>query len=78
MPTVVSEDGYNLKIYPNDHPPAHTHVQKAENEARVRLDTLEIMSSEGFNSRELGVVVELVKKHQAALLAVWDSYHESR
>jgi hypothetical protein len=44
----------------------------------VRLDTLEVMSSEGFNSRELGVVVELVKKYQAALLSTWDSYHESR
>jgi len=78
MPTVVAENGYSLKIYPNDHSPAHTHVQNAENEARVRLDTLEVMSSEGFNSRELGVVVELVKKHQKVLLSAWDSYHESR
>lgn len=78
MPTIVNEDGYRLKIYPNDHPPAHTHVQKAENEARVRIDTCEIVSNEGFNSRELSAIVELVRKYQEVLLAAWDSYHESR
>ena len=78
MPTVVTEDGYRFKIYLNDHPPAHAHVQKAENEARVRLDTLEIVSNEGFNSRELNAIVELIKKHQEILLAAWDTYHESR
>jgi hypothetical protein len=45
MPTIVTEDGYRFKIYPNDHPPAHTHVHKAENEARVSLEPIEIMSS---------------------------------
>ena len=78
MPTVAAEDGYRLKIYPNDHLPAHTHVQKAENEARIPLDTLEVVSSEGFNNRELHKVVELVKKHQEALLSVVGYYHESR
>ena len=78
MPTIATEDGYRLKIYPNDHTPAHVHVQKAESEARVRLDTLEVVSSEGFNSRELNRVVELVEKYQDALLSAWDSYHENR
>lgn len=78
MPTVVVEDGYRFKIYPNDHIPTHVHVQKAENEARVRLDTLEVVSNEGFNSRDLRAIVELVEKHQAALLAARDTYHESR
>jgi hypothetical protein len=53
-------------------------VQKAENEARVRLDTLEVVSNEGFNSRDLRAIVELVEKHQETLLAAWDTYHESR
>jgi hypothetical protein len=73
MPTVVTEDGYRFKIYPNDHIPAHVHVQKPENEARVALETFEVVSNEGFNSRELRAVVELVEKHQATLLSVWDT-----
>ena len=79
MPTVFIEEGYRFKIYPNDHPPAHAHVQKAEKEARVRIyGTIEVMSNEGFNNRELLKIRELVAKHRAALLAVWDTYHESR
>jgi hypothetical protein len=78
MPTVLTEDGYRFKIYPNDHPPAHVHVQKAENEARVGLDPIVVLSSVGFNSRELTRVVELVEKHRETLLAAWDTYHEGR
>lgn len=78
MPTVIVEDGYRLKIYPNDHVPAHVHVQKAENEARIGLDPILVLSNEGFNNRELSKIEELVAKHQQALLAVWDSYHANR
>ncbi len=78
MPTIVTEEGYRFKIYPNDHAPAHVHVQKAENEARVRLEIIEVMSNEGFNHRELLKIRALIQKHRATLLAAWDMYHESR
>ncbi len=77
MPTAFIEDGYRFKIYPNDHPPPHVHVQKAEHEARVRFDQISIMSNEGFNSRELGKIIELIKEHQETLLAMWALYHGS-
>jgi len=79
MPTVFTEEGYRFKIYPNDHPPAHVHVQKAEKEARVRIDgQIDVISSEGFNERELTAIRRLAHDHQATLLAVWDTYHENR
>ncbi len=78
MPTVFTEDGYRFKIYPNDHPPAHVHVRKAENVARVSLESIEVLSSEGFNSRELSRIMEIVGDHQAELLEMWDTFHESR
>jgi len=78
LPTVLTIDGYRFKIYINDHAPAHVHVLKAENEARVTLVTIKIISNIGFNSRELGKIEMLVEKHQEQLLAIWDTYHESR
>lgn len=79
VPTVFTEEGYRFKIYPNDHPPAHVHVQKAEKEARVRIDGLiEMLSNEGFNERELTIIMRLIHNHQGVLLAVWDTYHENR
>ncbi len=77
MPTVVTEDGFRLKIYLNDHTPAHVHVQKADGEARVRLVHVKVMSSEGFNERDLHRIVQIVETYQDTLLAAWDNYHES-
>lgn len=78
MPTAFTEDGYRFKIYPNDHTPAHVHVQKAEREARITLESIEVASNEGFNERELKRIKKLVEDHQAQLLEMWDTYHENR
>jgi 3-methyladenine DNA glycosylase AlkD len=78
MPTVLIIDGYLFRIYLNDHPPAHVHVLKAENEARVTLVNIDIMSNIGFNTRELSRIKALVEQHHQHLLNMWDSFHESR
>lgn len=78
MPTVLRQGGYTFRIYLNDHPPAHVHVFKAENEARVTLETIEVVSNIGFNTRDIRRILEIAKEHQAILLAAWDEYHESR
>ena len=36
MPTVHREEGFEVRIYTSDHPPAHVHVAKAG--AIVRID----------------------------------------
>lgn len=78
MPTVLREDGYTFRIYLNDHVPAHVHVMKAENTARVTLENLKVVTNVGFHNRELSRILEIVEKHQDELLAAWDEYHESR
>ena len=39
MPTVIREDGFEVRIYTFDHPPAHVHVAKAGAIVRVDLAT---------------------------------------
>lgn len=77
-PTVLNEDGYQVMIYLNDHTPAHVHVFKAENEAKVQLDPVEIMDNEGFNTRQLKAIRTLITEHQDELLGEWDKYHPNR
>jgi Domain of unknown function (DUF4160) len=36
MPTVIREDGFEVRIYTFDHPPPHVHVAKAG--AILRID----------------------------------------
>ena len=78
MPTVLKQDGYQFIIFTKDHPPAHVHVKRAENAARVRLEPVEIMDSIGFNTRELSRILTITQENQQDFLAVWDSLHPSR
>ncbi|MCA0455003.1 MAG: DUF4160 domain-containing protein [Chloroflexi bacterium] len=78
MPTVIREDGYTIRIYLNDHIPAHVHVLKAEKEARITLVDLKVMDSIEFTSKELKRAIEIIEEHQDELLKIWDTYHEER
>ena len=78
MPTVLREDAYSFKIYPNDHIPAHVHVLHAENRARVTLQPIAVVTNIGFNPREISRILEITQAHQSDLLAAWDEYHDER
>ncbi|HKC79753.1 MAG TPA: DUF4160 domain-containing protein, partial [Gemmatimonadaceae bacterium] len=39
MPTVIREDGFEVRIYTFDHPPPHVHVSKAGAIVRIDLAT---------------------------------------
>ena len=38
MPTVLKEDGFNIRIYFNDHSPPHVHILKAGEEAKISIE----------------------------------------
>jgi hypothetical protein len=73
-PTLINESGYRIHMYTNDHKPPHVHVKKAENEARVQLDPVELMDNRGYNPREIKAILELVQEHQTELLAAWNTF----
>jgi hypothetical protein len=77
-PTVLRERAYRVKIYLNDHAPAHVHISKAEKDARVQLEPVLILHTYGFNTRELAEIEELVRANQTKLLAKWDEIHPER
>jgi uncharacterized protein (DUF885 family) len=74
----LNEDGFQFIIFTKDHAPAHVHVKRAEAVARVRLQSVEVMDSVGFNSRELSKILSITEEKQQYLLAVWDSLHSRR
>ena len=42
MPLVLLEGGFAVRIYLNDHPPAHVHVLNAGGEARIMLEPVRV------------------------------------
>jgi hypothetical protein len=74
-PTVLRQDGFTFAIYGNDHPPAHVHVRRAENDARIRLAPVEVLHNEGFNNRELNQILSIVRDNLGLFLTTWNKYH---
>jgi hypothetical protein len=44
----------------------------------VTLDPVEMKSNHGFNERETGDILDLIREHQVELLAEWDKIHPER
>lgn len=77
-PTIIRPRNYQVMIFTNDHPPAHVHVRRAGNEARISLDPIEVMDNYGFRNREIKQILRIIEDNQTLLLTEWDNIHPSR
>jgi len=68
--------GYDVRIYTDDHPPAHAHVWQGNKNIQINLVTLKVDKNRGYNTREIGQIRNLVLEHQDLLLQVWHTIHE--
>lgn len=80
MPTVLSKDGFKVRIYNNDHLPAHVHVFKAEGEIKIDIgngkeDPTPIWV-EKMSDRDVRRALELVTEHKLKLLEEWRKIHD--
>ncbi len=79
MVTVLNRrrDGYDVRIFTDDHLPAHVHVFKGGKQVQAYLEPIEFENNRGFNTRELGRIHELIEDNMELLQAVWIQYHRS-
>ena len=75
MPTILRIDGFAIKIYFNDHGPAHVHVIKAEGEAIISLDPIIILRFWGMRRQDLAEAKRIVEENQTVLLRSWRNIH---
>ena len=75
MPTVIKEDGFQVRIYTADHEPYHVHVFKGEGEAKIYLGSgIEKPSfawTEKMSRKDAKKALALVTDHQSFLVAKW-------
>lgn len=71
MATLKMTGTWKIKIYPNDHPPPHFHVQTADGESLVEILALRV-SRTGANKRAQKEALEWAVHHQATLSRVWN------
>jgi len=75
VPTLLIVDGFRFYFFSNEGmEPSHVHVSKAEAVAKVWLDPVEILYSEGFSPPELRRVRTLTEENRAMFVAEWNEY----
>ena len=79
MPTVLVIFGLRVVIYPNDHRPAHVHIQGRGCEAVFNLNCpdgpTELRENYGFSQRELGKIVDELVANRVMLCTEWEKIH---
>ena len=79
MPTVLIVFGLRVVIYPNDHRPAHVHVQGHGCEAVFDLHCPdgppELRENYSFSRKELGKIAGALTIHLVELCVAWRRIH---
>ena len=76
MPTVIREEGFEVRIYTFDHPPPHVHVAKAGAIVRIDLATQEVTEIVGdISDRDVKRAERLVARHAKQLKEEWAKIH---
>ena len=79
MPTVLTIFGLRVVIYPNDHRPAHVHVQGNGCEAVFNLrcpdGPPELRENYGFAQKDVGKIGDALVANMAMLCAAWRQIH---
>ena len=63
--------GIFIRMFFDDHLPAHFHAEYGEFKAKISIDTLEIIDGH-LPNRALGLVLEWAAIHRAELRTDWD------
>jgi hypothetical protein len=77
MPEISRFFGIIIRMYHNDHPPAHFHAQYAEHDAEIAIDTFEVLKGD-LPNRVLGLVLEWAVLHRGELRQDWERARAKR
>jgi hypothetical protein len=70
MPTVAIIDGIKIKLYWDEHFPAHFHAELAEYEAQIAIDNLRVI--EGYiPTHQLRKVIAWARPRKTQLFKAW-------
>ena len=76
MPTVLRQEGFEVRIYTLDHSPPHVHVAKAGAIVRIDLATRTVTEIVGtISDRDVNRAERLVARHAKRLKTGWTKIH---
>lgn len=79
MATVHRENGFEIRIWPNDHAPPHVHVWKAGGMAKIELvDGFDILKVRDMKPVDVIRAVRIVIANEEKLIHAWGEIHVQR
>ena len=79
MPTLIREEGFEVRIYTLDHPPPHVHVAKAGAIVKIDLSTHHVIEIVGtISDRDVKRAERLVARNAGFLRLEWERVHAHR
>ncbi len=73
MPTLLNYEGFKFFFYANKHEPAHIHVMKGSDFAKIELASLHVINNY-MKPKDIKKALSIVKKHQQEFERQWDEY----
>jgi hypothetical protein len=79
MPSIVRAGAFSIRIYLDDHLPAHVHVVTGSGTAKVRIggegERPRLVSIVGMSRAEAARALRLVAEHRQLCLQRWNEIH---
>lgn len=75
MPTILRQDGFEFRIWTNDHEPPHVHVFKAGGQVKIEIVTAQAMAVWNMGARDVRSAELMVVANQELLFQAWRKIH---
>jgi hypothetical protein len=76
VPTVLRANGFEIRIFTNDHKPAHVHGYKAGDDAKVEIaGNVPILATTTMSKRATADLLAIIEANLAHLQAEWRRIH---
>lgn len=74
MPTILIEKGFRFFFFSNEHFPKHIHISGKGGEAKIDLDTLEIMGQTYLKRKDIKQIQGIVLRNRFFFIRKWDEF----
>jgi Domain of unknown function (DUF4160) len=78
MPTILNQNGFSVRIRRNDREPMHVHVFMADGEAKININSAEVVKVWKMSAKDVRKAEEIVSENSELLAEKWREIHEAR
>ena len=75
MPTILRQDGFEFRVWTNDHEPPHVHVFKAGGQVKIEIKTAEAVAVWNMRARDVRSAEMVVAENQELFFKAWRKIH---